>query len=131
MEKNIIVKNNNWTAYFRAVLLGIITTMIGVLIFALILKFVVLSDTAVNYINQGIKAISIFVMVNSFSKSINTKLFLHSILLGVLYSIFSFLIFSLISMTFDFSITILTDLAFSVITAIICAILVNMIFHRK
>ncbi len=131
MEKKISLKNSNVLIYTRAIFLGIIVSLIGLLAFALVMKFVILSDNFISAVNQGIKAVSLFVAIKYVSKFYTDKLIVRSLVIGLLYAIFAYLIFSILNGSFAFNMGTLTDILFAVITAFICGIIIKLLFNRK
>lgn len=131
MEKKISLKNSNVLIYTRAIFLGIIVSLIGLLAFALVMKFVILSDNFISAVNQGIKAVSLFIAIKYVSKFYTEKLIVRSLVIGLLYAIFAYLIFSILNGSFAFNMGTLTDILFAVITAFICGIIIKLLFNRK
>lgn len=131
MEKKISLKNSNVLIYTRAIFLGIIVSLIGLLAFALVMKFVILSDNFISAVNQGIKAVSLFIAIKYVSKFYTDKLIVRSLMIGLLYAIFAYLIFSILNGSFAFNMGTLTDILFAVITAFICGIIIKLLFNRK
>ncbi|MCI6859577.1 MAG: YrzE family protein [Clostridia bacterium] len=131
MEKKISLKNSNVLIYTRAIFLGIIVSLIGLLAFALVMKFVILSDNFISAVNQGIKAVSLFIAIKYVSKFYTDKLIVRSLVIGLLYAIFAYLIFSILNGSFAFNMGTLTDILFAVITAFICGIIIKLLFNRK
>lgn len=131
MEKKISLKNSNVLIYTRAIFLGIIVSLIGLLAFALVMKFVILSDNFISAVNQGIKAVSLFIAIKYLSKFYTDKLIVRSLVIGLLYAIFAYLIFSILNGSFAFNMGTLTDILFAVITAFICGIIIKLLFNRK
>ncbi len=131
MEKKISLKNSNVLIYTRAIFLGIIVSLIGLLAFALVMKFVILSDNFISAVNQGIKAVSLFVAIKYVSKFYTDKLIVRSLVIGLLYAIFAYLIFSILNGSFAFNMGTLTDILFAIITAFICGIIIKLLFNRK
>lgn len=131
MEKKISLKNSNVIIYTRAIFLGIIVSLIGLLAFALVMKFVILSDNFISAVNQGIKAVSLFIAIKYVSKFYTNKLIVRSLVIGLLYAIFAYLIFSILNGSFAFNMGTLTDILFAVITAFICGIIIKLLFNRK
>lgn len=131
MEKKISLKNSNVLIYTRAIFLGIIVSLIGLLAFALVMKFVILSDNFISAVNQGIKAVSLFIAIKYVSKFYTEKLIVRSLVIGLLYAIFAYLIFSILNGSFAFNMGTLTDILFAVITAFICGIIIKLLFKRK
>ena len=131
MEKKISLKNSNVLIYTRAIFLGIVVSLIGLLAFALVMKFVILSDNFISAVNQGIKAVSLFIAIKYVSKFYTDKLIVRSLVIGLLYAIFAYLIFSILNGSFAFNMGTLTDILFAVITAFICGIIIKLLFNRK
>lgn len=131
MEKKISLKNSNLLIYTKAIFLGIIVSLIGLLAFALVMKFVILSDNFISAVNQGIKAVSLFIAIKYVSKFYTDKLIVRSLVIGLLYAIFAYLIFSILNGSFAFNMGTLTDILFAVITAFICGIIIKLLFNRK
>lgn len=131
MEKKISLKNSNVLIYTRAIFLGIIVSLIGLLAFALVMKFVILSDNFISAVNQGIKAVSLFIAIKYVSKFYTDKLIVRSLVIGLLYAIFAYLIFSILNGSFAFNMGTLTDILFAIITAFICGIIIKLLFNRK
>lgn len=131
MEKKISLKNSNVLIYTRAIFLGIIVSLIGLLAFALVMKFVILSDNFISAVNQGIKAVSLFIAIKYVSKFYTNKLIVRSLVIGLLYAIFAYLIFSILNGSFAFNMGTLTDILFAVITAFICGIIIKLLFNRR
>ena len=131
MEKKISLKNSNVLIYTRAIFLGIIVSLIGLLAFALVMKFVILSDNFISAVNHGIKAVSLFIAIKYVSKFYTDKLIVRSLVIGLLHAIFAYLIFSILNGSFAFNMGTLTDILFAVITAFICGIIIKLLFNRK
>lgn len=97
--------------------------LIGILIFAFVLRFVAVGDNLIRPINQVIKTISIligtFVALNK-SKDMGL---ISGIIIGLMFTIISFLAFSILDGNFDFGITLLNDCLFGSIVGGICGII--------
>lgn len=111
----------------KCCLMGIIFTLAGVVVFAIVLKFVDVPTKAVGYINNAIKGLSIFVMVLFLKKASSEKLLFKSALGGVVYSLLSLIIFSILNGEFNFNLTIVYDLIFALIVAVVASIVVNLL----
>ncbi len=131
MQKIKSMNKSNFTAILKACLIGIIATLIGVVILAVILKFTDLSSNAIGYINDIIKALSIFLMVMFIKKWTDGNLLVKSIIGGLLYAVLSFLIFSILNGGFSFNMSIVYDLLFSLISAMIVAVIFNIIGRKN
>jgi len=130
MEKVKSFKFSNLINIIKCCLLAILFTLIGIVILAVVLKFADLNSVAISYINDVIKAISIFVMMLCIKKSGEEKLLLKAILAGAIYAVLSFVIFSVLNGSFTFNLGFLYDLLFAIIVAVIVSIILN-ILKRK
>lgn len=115
----------------KSCLLGIIVSLILILIFALILKIVALDGGSIAYVNQGIKVISILFACLKMSKHLESKYFLHGMLVGAVYTILSFVIFSTLNGKFELQMSLITDLGFSMLIGAICAIISKAIVKKR
>ncbi|MCR5553822.1 MAG: TIGR04086 family membrane protein [bacterium] len=116
----------NALAYIKATLVSIVLTLLLILVFAFVLKFTYLSDKFVTPINLVIKAISLIVGTLVLTKNGSNGL-VKGLILGVIFSIVSYLIFSLMLMKFSFSIGQLADVGFcALVGAVVGAISVNL-----
>ncbi len=113
-----------FSGIIKAVFSAVIITLVGVLIFAGIVKFAILSSGVIKAVNQFIKIIAIFL---GCSLSIRGKSgLLRGALMGVLTTIITYLLFSLFCGEIVFGNSFLLDLIFtSVIGAISGIISVN------
>ena len=130
MEKVKSFKFSNLINIIKCCLLAILFTLIGIVILAVVLKFADLNSVAISYINDVIKAISIFIMMLCIKKSGEEKLLLKAILAGAIYAVLSFVIFSVLNGSFTFNLGFLYDLLFAIIVAVIVSIILN-ILKRK
>lgn len=114
----------------KCVLIGIVSTLIGIVIFSVILKFANLSSTIISYINDVIKIFSIFIMIMCVKRANEEKLLVKSLVAGVLYATLSFIIFSILNGGFVFNLAFVYDLLFATIAAAIVSVIIN-ILNRK
>ena len=131
MQKLKSFNSSHTLAIIKACLLAIVITLIGVVILALILKFTDLSSNFIGYINDVIKALSIFVMVLFIKKWTEANLLIKSIIGGLLYAILSFVIFSILNGGFAFNMSFVYDLLFSLIASMIVAVIFNIIGRKN
>ncbi|MBE5741282.1 MAG: TIGR04086 family membrane protein [Clostridiales bacterium] len=131
MQKLKSFKFSSILSIIKCCLLGIVVTLLGVVIFAVVLKFTDLNTTVISYINDVIKAISIFVMVLCIKKANDDKLLLRSIVGGVLYAVLSFVVFSILNGGFAFNLSLLYDLLFSVIVSAIASVIINIVKRKN
>ena len=90
MEK---VKNSNKgeTSFFLSILKGSLASLcislIGILIFAFLIRFISIPDSAISPINQVIKGVSILIGCFIGLKKTNEMGFISGLLIGVFYTI--------------------------------------------
>ena len=126
-------KSINWSvliSLIKCCLVGIVSTLIGVVVFAVVLKFANVPSIAISYINDIIKVVSIFIMVICIKKRDNNNLLLKSIVSGVIYAFLTFIIFSILNGGFVLNLSFVYDLLFVVITSAIAAIMLNLISKK-
>ena len=110
-------------AIIKSCLFGLIVTLIGTVILAVILKFADIPNKIVSYLNDIIKAVSLFVVVLFLKKSSSDKLLLRAVIAGVVYWVLSFIIFSVLNGGFSFDLSILFDLLFAIIVSVVATIM--------
>ena len=111
--------------FIKIALVGIISTLVGILIFSVILKFVDMSSTVISYINDIIKALSIFIMVLILKKLDGERLLIKSIIASLLYAILCFIVFSILNGSFAINMSLVFDLFFAIAVSVIATIIVN------
>lgn len=107
----------------KGVVAGLCVAMIGILIFAFILRFTSISDKIIAPVNQVIKGVSIFFGVFIGLKKFKKMGLLSGFLIGFLFTICAFLVFSILDGGFCFDFTLLTDLLFGSVIGAICGII--------
>lgn len=123
------LKSINWSGFLsilKCCLIGIVVTLIGIVFFAIVLKFADLNSTVITAVNNIIKALAIFFMVFFLKKSGNGKLIVKALVAGLIYAVLSFLIFSIMNGGFVFNLSILYDLLFALIMSVIAAVILNL-----
>ncbi len=135
MEK---VKNKEKSdhSFFLGVLKGsliaLCVSLIGILIFAFIIRFVSISDAAITPINQIIKGLSILIGCFVGLKKTKEMGFISGLVIGILYTALAFVVFSILDGHFVFSKTILNDLLFGGLIGAICGVIaVNFVRKKK
>ena len=111
---------------FKGVLISVILTLVCVLIFALVLQFANISDGVITPVTQVIKVACIFIGVMFTLKKVSKQGWLYGGLIGILYTIFSFLIFAIIDGNFVVGISAFNDLLFATVTGIISAFILRL-----
>ena len=104
--------------------------MILIIVFAVIIRFANIPDGAIMPINQIIKGISLLVGSFIALKKADKMGLVSGLLIGLSYTVLSFLVFSILDGNFEFSKTLVNDLLFGGIIGGICGIIaVN--FRKK
>ena len=112
------------TIYLKAVLIAVITTMVAVLLFAVVLKFLDISNTAILTTNQIIKIASILLACFIVNKKHKINM-LKGLIIGITYTIIAYLVFSILSSDFGMDISFLYNLLFSAVIGLISGIIVK------
>lgn len=104
----------------------IIAVLLGVLIFAGVVKFACLSDSVIKPVNQFIKALAIF--LGCITSVRDSKGLVKGMINGGVGMIFIYLIFAIIGGTLSFGLSFFIDIIFGVIVGGISGILsVNLV----
>lgn len=117
-------------AIIKGSLVALCISLVGILIFAFILKFADISDGAIRPINQIIKGISILVGVFVAMRKVDKMGLVGGLLIGFVYTIVAFVVFSILDGNFSFNLTLLNDLLFGGIMGGICGIIAVNIKRR-
>lgn len=121
------LKNDKNSSAAMAILKGVIValcvSLVGILIFAFLLRFTSISDKIIAPVNQVIKGVSIFLGVFIGLKKHKEMGLLNGLFIGLLFTILAFLVFSLLDGAFCFDKTLLNDIIFGSIIGAICGII--------
>ena len=112
-----------WLAIAKGVVCGLCVSLVGILLFAFILRFSSISDKVIAPVNEVIKGVSIFCGVFVGLRKYKKMGLLNGILIGFLFTVVAFLVFSLLDGTFSFDRTLLNDIVFGSIIGAICGII--------
>ena len=112
-----------WLAIAKGVVCGLCVSLVGILLFAFILRFSSISDKVIAPVNEVIKGVSIFFGVFVGLRKYKKMGLLNGILIGFLFTVVAFLVFSLLDGTFSFDRTLLNDIVFGRIIGAICGII--------
>jgi len=107
----------------KGVVAGLCVSLVGILLFAFVLRFTSISDKVIAPVNQVIKGVSIFFGVFLGLKKCKKNGLLNGFLIGFLFTILAFLVFSLLDGAFSFDKTLLNDIIFGSIIGAICGII--------
>ncbi|MBQ9796060.1 MAG: TIGR04086 family membrane protein [Clostridia bacterium] len=122
---------SGFLSIIKCVLIGIIATLIGIVIFSVVLKFADISSTIISYVNDIIKAFSIFIMVTCVKRKNGDKLLLKALFAGAIYAVLSFVVFSILNGAFVFDLSFVYDLLFAVIVSAIVSVIINILNHKN
>ena len=103
-------KDNLFVSILKGTIAAVSLTLILILLFAVLIRFVNIPDGWIFPVNQVIKIVSLFVGVLIAIKGNHEKGFIKGILLGITYCVLSYLIFSILQGSFAFKLTNLYDL---------------------
>lgn len=107
----------------KGCLTALCVSLVGILIFAFILKFTNISDSVINPVNQVIKGVSIFLGVFIGLKKEKEMGLVSGLLIGLLFTMLAFTVFSILDGRFVFDRTLLNDMLFGGIMGAICGII--------
>lgn len=116
-------KKGFWTSIIKGSIYSLSFTLILILLFALLIRFINIPDGFITPVNQAIKVLCIFLGCFISLKKTN-KGFIKGMFIGLFFSILSFLIFSFIGGTFNFNVTVLLDILFGLLIGGISGIIV-------
>ena len=122
---------SGFLSIIKCVLIGIISTLIGIVIFSVVLKFADLSSMIISYVNDIIKAFSIFIIVMCIKRKDGNKLLVKAIFAGAIYAVLSFAVFSILNGGFVFNMTFVYDLLFALIVSAIVSVIINILNHKN
>ena len=126
------IKSINWGKSFgliKCCLIGVVATLIGTLIFAFVLKFTNLSSSFINYVNNFIKAVSLYIALTCAKKK-EGKLIFKALVIGIIYSLLTFFVFAILNGGADIGLSLMYDLIFAVVTSVVLAIIINLLSRK-
>lgn len=116
-------KNKLLSVVLKGVVVGLCVALVGILLFAFVLRFTSVSDKIIAPVNQVIKGVSIFLGVFLGLKNHKTNGLLSGLSIGLLFTVIAFLVFSLLDGNFVFDKTFFSDIIFGSIIGAICGII--------
>ena len=124
MSAKVLSRNKSefWLSILKGTIYAITCSLVLILIFALLIRFLNIPDGYIMPINQAIKIISLFFGC-FLSLRGKEKGFIKGIIIGILYSFLSYIIFSFLCGNFSFELTTITDLIFSAFIGGLCGII--------
>lgn len=102
---------------------GVAFSLLCILVFAIIIKFTTISESAINPINQVIKVLSILFACFVVGKKVKNGGIFVGLFTGLLYTILAFVIFSILDGNFAFNLSTLNDITFGGIIGIFAGII--------
>lgn len=112
-----------FVSLLKGSLIALCTSLIGILIFAFILKFTNISDGVIGPVNQVIKGASVLLGVFIGLKKKKDMGLVSGLLIGLIYTMVAFVVFSILDGGFHFDRTLLNDVLFGGIMGSICGII--------
>ncbi len=107
----------------KGALMALSVCLIAILIFAFILRFVAISDLLIKPINQVIKTLSILVGTFYALKKSKDMGLISGLVIGLMFTIISFIAFSVLDGNFEFGISLVNDCLFGSIIGGVCGII--------
>ncbi len=115
----------------KGAIFGLIVTILSVLVLAIVVKQLGLSDEAISAINQAVKVLSIFVAAFIATNGLTDQKILTGCIAGALYVLFGFGAFSLIEGQWGSLTQLLADLAMGIVIGMLTAMIFSKIFVKQ
>jgi len=119
-------KKELFKSIIKGTIVSVLSTLIMILIFALIIRFFNIKDSWIFPINQIIKVISLFIGTFIALKGIKSQGFIKGLVVGLFYFLFSYIVFSILQNNFTITISNIYDL---LLTALMGAIIGSIVVH--
>ena len=117
-------RNENFLlGVLKGSLIALCVSLVGILIFAFLLRFTSISDKLILPINEVIKGMSVFLGTFLGFKKQKKMGLLGGLLIGFIFTFIAFISFSALNGSFEFDRTLLTDSVFNSIIGAICGII--------
>ncbi len=116
-------KGNFGLSVIKGGLIALGFSLVGILIFAFVLKFTSVSDKIITPVNQVIKGASVFFGIFIGFKKERKMGLAGGVLIGLLFTLLAFVSFSLLSGSFVFDRTLVVDCVFGSIIGGICGVI--------
>ena len=100
--------------YIKAMLISLIITFAGIIIFAFVIKYANLSDSIIAPVNLVIKGVSIFLGAFVLTKN-GSKGLLNGMFFAIIYTLIAFSVFSILAGTFVLGLGLIADFAFAIV----------------
>lgn len=113
-----------WSQIIKGVLVATSISLIAILAFGVLLKYVAVPTEYIMPINQVIKVVSIFFGVLKGLSNSSQKGLFKGMMIGLIYTILAYVLFSALTQNFVFNLSNLNDLAFGALLGAISGIIV-------
>lgn len=121
MENSL--KSKNFLQILKGVGVSLVVSLVGILVFAFVLRFVNIGDNLIKVINQVIKVLSVLLGVSLTLKKDKTKGLLKGAGVGALYTLLAYLVFSVLVGNFNFGLSLVFDTIFAAVIGLICGVI--------
>lgn len=115
----------------KSAIKGVIVSIILVLGLAFLLKFVNMSNKLISVFDEIIKGISIFISVKSFLKVESSKTIIKAFVVGMIYTLLTFILFSALKGSYNFSVGTIFDILLGGVVGTIFAVIINIFSKEK
>lgn len=126
MKSGTVVENNSRGKFVKCLIKGSLMalsiTLIGICIFAFALRFLNISVDLIKPINQAIKIVSILIGSFFALKGVKEMGLVTGFLIGLIYTVISFVVFSILNGCFTFEPSLLNDILFGGIAGAIAGV---------
>ena len=129
-EINNLKEVSFWGNVIKGSLMALSICLILILVFAFVLRFVAIEDGMIRPVNQIIKTLSILIGTFSSLKKSKEMGLVSGLLIGMLFTIISFVAFSVLDGNFEFGISLVNDCLFGSIIGAISGIIAVNIFKK-
>lgn len=116
-------KGGTTISVIKGGVIGLFVALVGILLFAFVLRFTSVSDKIITPVNQVIKGISIFFGVFLGLKGHKKAGLFKGLLIGLTFTLIAFVTFSVLDGAFVFDKTFVNDLFFGGVIGAICGII--------
>ncbi|MBE5735076.1 MAG: TIGR04086 family membrane protein [Clostridiales bacterium] len=106
----------------KGTIFALVISMLLIIVFAVIIRFVNVPDSIIMPVNQVIKGVSLLIACIIALKG-STKGFIKGLIIGTVYAVLSYIVFSVLSSTLSLGITTITDLLFSAVLGAISGLI--------
>ena len=107
----------------KGVFWAVSISLLGVLLFAVVIKYTSINESAIQPINQIIKILSILVGCLVVGKKISSKGWLWGLIIGIAYTIVAFIVFSILDGSFNITGNLFNDILFGGILGLIAGVI--------